>query len=128
MDHEMAVAKRSLQPHLLLTTVISSRFQAVKYRRPGIMGSMFRLLARSFQAHKQMRRVGSQRIALSLALIENARFALTSTHPLAREVRFSLVLFALQVLASSRVETLLEASFRDLIYAATLSWFAVRPM
>lgn len=55
MDHEMAVAKRSLQPHLLLTTVISSRFQAVKYRRPGIMGSMFRLLARSFQAHKQMR-------------------------------------------------------------------------
>lgn len=55
MDHEMTAIRRALQPHLLLTSVISSRFQAVKYREPGIMGAILRLLARSFSEHKLLR-------------------------------------------------------------------------
>lgn len=51
-----------------------------------------------------------------------------STHPLARTVRFSLILFGLQVLASRRLEISLEMRFRDSIYTAALSWFAVRPL
>ena len=50
-----------------------------------------------------------------------------STHPLAREVRFSLVLFGFQILASSRMEALLELRFRDKLYQAAFAWFAVRP-
>jgi phosphatidylinositol 4-kinase len=55
MDHELSAAKRMLKPHLLLIQVIASRFQAVKYREPGIMVAIIRLLMRSFKAHKHMR-------------------------------------------------------------------------
>ncbi|KAJ9109086.1 hypothetical protein QFC21_000414 [Naganishia friedmannii] len=105
LDHDLAVAKRLLQPHTLLTQVLSSRFQAVKYRDRGTMLAFFRLLTRSFKAHKQM-----------------------SSHSLAREVRFSLILLAFQVLGSSRMETDFELKFRDDIFAAALSWFAVKPL
>lgn len=50
-----------------------------------------------------------------------------STHPLAREVRFSLLLFGFQILASSRMEALLELRFRDMLYSAAVAWFSVRP-
>lgn len=50
-----------------------------------------------------------------------------STHPLAREVRFSLLLFGFQILASARMEALLELRFRDRLYGAAFAWFAVRP-
>lgn len=50
-----------------------------------------------------------------------------STHPLAREVRFSLVLLGFQVLASSNMEANLEVRFRDHVFEAALSWFAVKP-
>ncbi|KAJ9125427.1 hypothetical protein QFC22_000388 [Naganishia vaughanmartiniae] len=98
LDHDLAVAKRLLQPHTLLTQVLSSRFQAVKYRDRGTMLAFFRLLSRSFKAHKQM-----------------------SSHPLAREVRFSLILLAFQVLGSSRMETDFELKFRNDIFSAALS-------
>ncbi|KAJ9109753.1 hypothetical protein QFC19_001983 [Naganishia cerealis] len=105
LDHDLAVAKRLLQPHTLLTQVLSSRFQAVKYRDRGTMLAFFRLLTRSFKAHKQM-----------------------SSHPLAREVRFSLILLAFQLLGSSRMETDFELKFRNEIFGAALSWFAVKPL
>lgn len=57
LDHDLAVAKRMLQPHTLLTQVLSSRFQAVKYRDRGITLAFFRLLTQSFKAHKRMRQV-----------------------------------------------------------------------
>ncbi len=50
-----------------------------------------------------------------------------STHPLAREVRFSLLLFGFQILASSRMEALLELRFRDRLFYAAFQWFSVRP-
>ena len=51
----------------------------------------------------------------------------SSTHPLSREVRFSLLLFGFQILASSRMEALLELRLRDRLYAAAYAWFSVRP-
>jgi phosphatidylinositol 4-kinase len=104
MDVEMARAKRLLLPHLLLVQILSSQFQAVKYRVNGIMVSLARLMIRSLAAYKKM-----------------------STHPLAREVRFSLLLFGFQVLASSRMEAVLELRFRDALYTAAFAWFAGRP-
>lgn len=105
IDHNLAVAQRALQPHTLLVAVISSRFQAVKYREAGMILAILKLLMRSFK-----------------------NYDLMSTHPLAREVRFSLVLFGLQVLRGCRLETLLECRLRDRIYGAALSWFATKPV
>lgn len=104
IDVEMARARRMLRPHLLLVQILSSQFQAVKYRASGIMVSLARLMMRSLQAYKRM-----------------------STHPLAREVRFSLLLFGFQILASSRMEALLELRLRDALFDAAFAWFAVRP-
>ena len=47
MDLELAKARRLLRPHLLLIQVLSSQFHAVKYREPGIMVSLIRLMMRS---------------------------------------------------------------------------------
>jgi hypothetical protein len=55
MDLELAKARRLLRPHLLLIQVLSSQFQAVKYREPGIMMSLVRLVMRSLAAAKHMR-------------------------------------------------------------------------
>ncbi|WRT70200.1 uncharacterized protein IL334_007194 [Kwoniella shivajii] len=104
LDLELAKARKLLRPHLLLIQVLSSQFQAIKYRERGIMVSLIRLMMRSLKAHKLM-----------------------STHPLAREVRFSLLLFGFQMLASSRMEALLELRFRDRLFQAAFSWFAFRP-
>jgi phosphatidylinositol 4-kinase len=59
MDLELAKARRLLRPHLLLIQVLSSQFQAVKYREPGIMMSLVRLMMRSLAAAKHMRWVRS---------------------------------------------------------------------
>jgi len=55
MDLELAKARRLLRPHLLLVQVLSSQFQAVKYREPGIMISLIRLMMRSLAASRIMR-------------------------------------------------------------------------
>jgi phosphatidylinositol 4-kinase len=52
---------------------------------------------------------------------------MSSTHCLAREVRFSLLLFGFQILASSRMESLLELRFRERLYNAAFAWFSSRP-
>ncbi|BEI82759.1 hypothetical protein CcaverHIS002_0306270 [Cutaneotrichosporon cavernicola] len=104
MDVEKKKADRLLRPHLLLLQVLSSQFQAVKYSEAGIMISLARLMMRSLGAADHM-----------------------STHPLSREVRFTLLLFGFQILASSKTEALLELRFRDLLFKAAFSWFAIRP-
>jgi phosphatidylinositol 4-kinase len=55
MDLELAKARKLLRPHLLLIQVLSSQFQAVKYREPGIMMALIRLLMRSLATTKRMR-------------------------------------------------------------------------
>ena len=55
LDLELAKARRLLRPHLLLIQVLSSQFQAIKYRESGIMTSLIRLMMRSLAAAKKMR-------------------------------------------------------------------------
>ena len=57
MDKGLAAAQRLLAPHLLLIQVLTSRFQAVKYREKGLMLSFIRLLLRSSTAAANMRSV-----------------------------------------------------------------------
>ncbi|KJE03847.1 phosphatidylinositol 4-kinase [Cryptococcus gattii NT-10] len=103
-DLELAKARRLLRPHTLLVQVLSSQFHAIKYRERAMTISLIRLMMRSLEAHREM-----------------------STHPLAREVRFSFLLFGFQILSSSRMEALLELRLRDNLYKAAFSWFSVRP-
>ncbi|EJU05379.1 atypical/PIKK/PI4K protein kinase [Dacryopinax primogenitus] len=110
MDHEQASAKRLLTPHALLLRALTSRFQAVRYHHAGLILILLRLVLRSTRAHQ-----------LSVANM------IPSTHPLAREVRFSMLLFGFEVLKSSRMDTYTELKMREELYAAAFSWFAARP-
>ncbi|KIO22722.1 hypothetical protein M407DRAFT_216052 [Tulasnella calospora MUT 4182] len=104
IDQNLRNARRLLTPHTLLVSMLHSRFQAVRYRHPGLILLLLRLVLRSCQAFETM-----------------------STHPLAREVRFSLLLFGFEALRSSRMDTFAEHSIREALYKAAFSWFAVRP-
>lgn len=55
----MASAKRLLAPHVLILQMLSSRFQAARYRRPGLMLLIQRLVLISARAHRYMRSVSS---------------------------------------------------------------------
>ena len=55
LDLELAKAQRLLRPHLLLTQVLASQFNAIKYRQPGVVVPLIRLMMRSCRAAKQMR-------------------------------------------------------------------------
>lgn len=50
-----------------------------------------------------------------------------STHPLAREARFSFLLFGFETLKSSHLDAYCENALRESLYEAAYSWFAVRP-
>ncbi|QRV86070.1 phosphatidylinositol 3- and 4-kinase [Ceratobasidium sp. AG-Ba] len=104
MDQALADARRLLVPHTILLQMLRSRFQAVRYGNPGLMQLLLRLVLRS------------TRKGVTL-----------STHPLARESRFSLLIFGFEVLRSSLMDTYPEAQLREALYRAALSWFAVRP-
>lgn len=104
MDTALSDARRMLVPHTILLHMLRSRFQAVRYRNPGLMQLLLRLVLRS------------TRKGVTL-----------STHPLARESRISLLIFGFEVLRSSLMDTYPEARLREALYRAALSWFAVRP-
>jgi len=55
----MALAKRLLAPHVLILQMLISRFQAARYRRPGLMLIIQRLVLISARAHRYMRSVPS---------------------------------------------------------------------
>ncbi|KAG8958845.1 phosphatidylinositol-4- kinase, partial [Tulasnella sp. 425] len=98
--HDNAIVPDAME----LVSMLHSRFQAVRYRHPGLILLLLRLVLRSCQEFETM-----------------------STHPLAREVRFSLLLFGFEALRSSRMDTFAEHSIREALYKAAFSWFAVRP-
>ncbi|KAJ6591860.1 1,3-beta-glucan synthase component-domain-containing protein [Mycena vulgaris] len=50
-----------------------------------------------------------------------------STHPLAREPRFSFLLFGFETLKSSHLDSYCKNILRDSLYSAAYSWFASRP-
>jgi len=87
----MASTKRLLAPHVLILQMLSSRFQATRYRRPGLMLLIQRLALISARAHRYMRLV----IYLLGFLCLHALFV-GNTHPLTREARFTLLLFGLK--------------------------------
>ncbi|KZT60454.1 hypothetical protein CALCODRAFT_119134 [Calocera cornea HHB12733] len=105
IERELASSKRLLTPHALLLRALTSRFQAVRYHHAGLILILLRLVLRSTRAHQHL-----------------------STHPLAREARFSLLLFGFEVLKSSRMDTYTELKMREELYGAAFSWFGVRPL
>ncbi|KAA1469432.1 atypical/PIKK/PI4K protein kinase [Dentipellis sp. KUC8613] len=104
IDRATNTARRLLSPHTLILQMLFSRLQAAKYRRPGLMRLFQRLVLQSARACRNM-----------------------STHPLAREARFSFLLFGFEALKSSRLDAACEHILRDSLYTAAFSWFAVRP-
>ncbi|CAE6500527.1 unnamed protein product [Rhizoctonia solani] len=104
MDQILGDARRLLVPHTILLQMLRSRFQAVRYKNPGLIQLLLRLVLRS------------TRKGVSL-----------STHALAREPRFNLLIFGFEVLRSSLMDTYPEARLREALYRSALSWFAFRP-
>ncbi|KAK7038059.1 hypothetical protein R3P38DRAFT_3311292 [Favolaschia claudopus] len=104
IDRGMVNARRLLTAHALVLQMLFSRLQAARYRRPGVMLLLQHLVLRSARAHKHM-----------------------STHALAREPRFSFLLFGFETLKSSHLDSQCENVMRDILYNAAYSWFAVRP-
>ena len=124
IDRGMASAKRLLAPHVLILQMLISRFQAARYRRPGLMLLIQRLVLISARAHRYMRLVAS---LISSATCVYVLFV-GSTHPLAREARFSFLLFGFEALRCSSLDAYCENALRDPLYAAAFAWFSVRPL
>lgn len=101
---EREQASRLFMPHLTLVQLLSSRFEAFRYRDPSMVLALVRLIQRSGSATSLM-----------------------SRHPLSREVRFTLTVFGLRLLQSCRLDGLLEYQLRDALYTMALQWFSVAP-
>ncbi|EMD38197.1 hypothetical protein CERSUDRAFT_113350 [Gelatoporia subvermispora B] len=104
IDRGAHSASSLLTPHVLIIQLLFSRMQAARYLRPGLMLLFQRIALASARAHKQM-----------------------STHPLAREARFSLLLFGLEILKGSDLDLYREHLLRYQLYRTAYSWFSVRP-
>ncbi|TFK94778.1 atypical/PIKK/PI4K protein kinase [Polyporus arcularius HHB13444] len=104
IDRAARAVSRLLAPHTLILQLLFSRLQAARYRRPGLMLLFQRLALSSARAHKSI-----------------------CTHPLAREARFSFLLFGFEALKSSYLDVFCEHQLRESLYRTAYSWFAVRP-
>ncbi|KAG9226590.1 hypothetical protein CCMSSC00406_0006185 [Pleurotus cornucopiae] len=103
IDRGMAHAIRLLAPHHMVLKMLFSRLQAAKYRRPSVMYIFQTLVLRSARACKYM-----------------------STHALARDPRFSFLLFGFETLRNSHLDLYCESVLRESLYNTAYSWFAVR--
>ncbi|PWN92771.1 hypothetical protein FA10DRAFT_298233 [Acaromyces ingoldii] len=104
MNRERERAQRLFSPHLTLIQLVSSRFQAFRYRDPSMVLALVRLIQRSAIATDKM-----------------------STHPLSREVRFALIVFGFRVIQSSRLDGLVEYQLRLALYKVAFAWFETTP-
>ncbi|TFK76247.1 atypical/PIKK/PI4K protein kinase [Pluteus cervinus] len=104
IDRNLSHARRMLIPHSLVIQMLFSRLQASRYHRPGMMTLIQHIVLRTCRAHTSL-----------------------STHALAREARFSFLLFGFETLKSSYLDSYCENALRDAIYTAAYSWFSVRP-
>ncbi|MCO5553770.1 hypothetical protein L7F22_007296 [Adiantum nelumboides] len=104
MNRERERAQRLFSPHLTLIQLVSSRFQAFRYRDPSMVLAIVRLIQRSAIATDKM-----------------------STHPLSREVRFALIVFGFRVIQSSRLDGLVEYQLRLALYKVAFAWFETTP-
>ncbi|PWY97959.1 hypothetical protein BCV70DRAFT_202448 [Testicularia cyperi] len=98
---EQEQAARLFSPHLTLIHLLSSRYQAFRYRDPTMVLALVRLIQYS-----------------------GAAAGLMTTHPLAREARFSLVNFGLRVIQTSQLEGLVEYQLRESLYKIAFGWFS----
>ncbi|PWN49925.1 hypothetical protein IE53DRAFT_331217 [Violaceomyces palustris] len=104
ITRELELATKLFTPHLTLVHLISSRYQALRYRDPTMVLALVRLIQRS-----------------------GAATPLMSTHPLSREVRFSLIAFGFRLVQGSRLEGLVEHQLRAALYDMAFAWFAASP-
>jgi phosphatidylinositol 4-kinase len=57
IDRAAIAARRLLTPHALVLQMLLSRLQSARYRRPGVMFLIQRLVLRSARAHRSQRYV-----------------------------------------------------------------------
>ncbi|KAF9550420.1 phosphatidylinositol-4- kinase [Mortierella hygrophila] len=98
------IASYLFSPHLIWIEFLSSRFQATRYRNRDMIDTFTRLVQLTFAKEHKM-----------------------STHPLAREGRFQLLLLGLRLLRSDHMEALIEYQIRSALYLSALSWFELSP-
>ncbi|KAI1320618.1 phosphatidylinositol-4- kinase [Mortierella claussenii] len=98
------IASYLFAPHVIWIEFLSSRFQATRYGSGDMVDMFTRLLQLTFDTGYKM-----------------------STHPLAREGRFQLILLGLRLIQSNRMEALVEYKVRSALYLAALSWFELSP-
>ncbi|KAG0043332.1 phosphatidylinositol-4- kinase [Gryganskiella cystojenkinii] len=98
------IASYLFAPHVIWIEFLSSRFQATRYGNRDMVDLFTRLLQLTFDSGYKM-----------------------STHPLAREGRFQLILLGLRLIQSNRMEALIEYKVRSALYLAALSWFELSP-
>ncbi|KAJ4475685.1 hypothetical protein J3R30DRAFT_3735539 [Lentinula aciculospora] len=122
IDLGTANARRLLTPHALVLQMLLSRLQAARYRRPGVMFLLQHLVLRSARAHQSFR---WSLFLPTVFTISNDEYP--STHALAREARFSFLLFGFETLRSSHLDSFCEHALRESLYATAYAWFAVRP-
>ncbi|KAL4067760.1 hypothetical protein J3A83DRAFT_4359655 [Scleroderma citrinum] len=104
IDRATSHARRLLVPHTLVLQMLFSRLQAARYRRSAVMFLIQRLVLRSAHSHR-----------------------LFSTHPLARELRFSFLVFGFETLKCSHLDMYCEGLMRESLYRTAYSWFSTRP-
>ncbi|EON96933.1 putative phosphatidylinositol 4-kinase protein [Phaeoacremonium minimum UCRPA7] len=105
-----ALAKRKqlvhnlLAPHTRLLQFLASHFNATRLGSPDTQKIFLRLLD------------------LTLDAIKTA-----TSHPMAREIRFQIVLFGLKVLRTTSMGAIAQWRLKDKILSAALSWFSGAP-
>ncbi|GES90544.1 phosphatidylinositol 4-kinase [Rhizophagus clarus] len=97
-------AKSLFGPHLIWLQFISGRFQAFRYRCKQLVD----LYLRFFQ------------ITLDAS-------GFISNHTLSREGRLQILICALKILQSNRMEASIEHEFRTRIFNSAFSWFSLSP-
>lgn len=105
MSKRQQVAHNLLAPHSRLLQFLSSHFNATRLGSPNTEKVFIRLLDVTLDGLKR-----------------------ATGHPLAREIRFQIILFALKVLRySTGLSSSAKCFLKDRILSAALSWFSFAP-
>ncbi|CAG8689893.1 17249_t:CDS:10, partial [Rhizophagus irregularis] len=97
-------AKSLFGPHLIWLQFISGRFQAFRYRCTQLVDLYLRFFQITLDASD-----------------------LISNHSLSREGRLQILMCALKILQSNRMEASIEHKFRTKIFNSAFSWFSLPP-
>jgi phosphatidylinositol 4-kinase len=105
LSKRQQVAHNLLAPHMRLLQFLGSHFNAARLGSPHTERAFLRLLTITLDGLKH-----------------------STGHPLAREIRFQIVLFGLKVLRhSTAIDLPSRYKMKDQILSAALSWFAFAP-